>query len=309
MALNVSLAMAAILICLPGADSKAQISSAQRADSLFAAGNHEEAARAYRRAAEQRPDVGRLWFQLGLSHHLQGQYRDAGIAFVRAHRLGFGLPTTSYNLACAYSLQGHADEAFAWLDSAISEGMNNVELVQGDSDLEILRSDPRYGPLLARIRDAASPCEFTERCHDLDFWVGDWDVFGPDERLVGRDIISKVLNGCLIFQQWHSGFGNEGKSMRYWDPASEVWRCTWVDAQGGVTWYEGEFTDGVMEFTGERTSIGGEIVLERASLRPLDDGRVHHLIEHSIDSGKSWFLYFDGYYVRREATAEGGGEQ
>jgi tetratricopeptide (TPR) repeat protein len=53
-----------------------------------------------------------------------------------------------YNLACAHARAGNLDEAFAWLDRAISAGFDDKELIERDDDLDPLRDDPRLTQIL-----------------------------------------------------------------------------------------------------------------------------------------------------------------
>ena len=64
---------------------------------------------------------------------------------------------TNYNVACMYSLLGKTDEAFEYLDRCVARGGMGGDLVaqiEGDSDLDSLRKDKRYDPLLRRAKHA-----------------------------------------------------------------------------------------------------------------------------------------------------------
>jgi predicted esterase len=60
---------------------------------------------------------------------------------------------TNYNVACMYSLLGQKDDAFRYLERAIE--LDNMptpmaQQMEGDSDLDSIRKDPRYAELLKR---------------------------------------------------------------------------------------------------------------------------------------------------------------
>ena len=59
-------------------------------------------------------------------------------------------------------------------------------------------------------------CSESERYSDLDFWVGEWDVFVGDTR-VGRNRIEKVLDGCALIEHWSAAGGGDGKSLFFVD--------------------------------------------------------------------------------------------
>jgi len=61
-------------------------------------------------------------------------------------------PRAWYNLGCSYALVNQADRAFEALFHAVELGYDDVAHMSGDSDLERLRSDPRYAEVVARIR-------------------------------------------------------------------------------------------------------------------------------------------------------------
>ncbi len=58
---------------------------------------------------------------------------------------------TAYNLACAFSLAGEPDSAFAWLFAASDLHYGDMNFYREDEDLTPLRADPRWTELLERI--------------------------------------------------------------------------------------------------------------------------------------------------------------
>ncbi len=57
----------------------------------------------------------------------------------------------AYNGACCHARAGDADRAFALLDRAVAAGLKDVGHVQQDADLESLRADSRWAPMIAKI--------------------------------------------------------------------------------------------------------------------------------------------------------------
>jgi tetratricopeptide (TPR) repeat protein len=55
-----------------------------------------------------------------------------------------------YNLACIHSQQGSVEEAFALLRQALEAGLRAFDQIETDPDLEALRRDPRFEPLLKK---------------------------------------------------------------------------------------------------------------------------------------------------------------
>jgi hypothetical protein len=136
----------------------------------------------------------------------------------------------------------------------------------------------------------------------LDFWIGDWRVF-VGEQQVGTNAIHKVLDGCAITEDWADARGGSGRSLFYVSPVTGQWRQVWVTntalAPGGVKEKRliARYPDGGIRFQGE-IAAGDTVVLDRTTLRPVEDGRVRQTIERSQDGGVTWITGFDAMYVR-----------
>jgi tetratricopeptide (TPR) repeat protein len=63
---------------------------------------------------------------------------------------------TLYNLACFNALLGNRDEALTWLERAVQGGFYAPGKIADDSDLDSLRSDPRYGEIQAQAVELAA---------------------------------------------------------------------------------------------------------------------------------------------------------
>jgi hypothetical protein len=61
----------------------------------------------------------------------------------------------------------------------------------------------------------------------------------------------------------------------------------------------GEMKDGGVRFQGEILHPDGKSHLDRTTLTPMPDGRVHQVIEISRNAGKTWETVFDAEYRRR----------
>lgn len=102
----------------------------------------------YESFVKSEPTNGRAWFNLGWALHHSREHAKAIDAFQQALKLGYHEPTSSYNIACAYAMLNQRDEAFVWLERALQAGFDSHDRLSWDSDLENLRSDPRFKPLL-----------------------------------------------------------------------------------------------------------------------------------------------------------------
>lgn len=147
-----------------------------------------------------------------------------------------------------------------------------------------------------------SACDAAAR-RQFDFWLGDWDVRDATGKLVGRNRITRVQDGCALEEQWSGNGGVTGSSLNAYDAERNRWHQTWVDNTGGLLLLEGGLRDGRMIMAGQAVATPGAMpVMQRIGWQALPDGRVRQLWESSPD-GSVWTVVFDGYYTRRAATA------
>jgi hypothetical protein len=128
----------------------------------------------------------------------------------------------------------------------------------------------------------------------FDFWVGQWNVYGPDDTIVGTNRIEKTVNGCLIVENWKGAKGGAGKSFNYYDTTRKKWRQVWVAAPGSLD-LTGEFGGGVMRYSGETAGLDG-VTQEDLSFTRNPDGTIRQLWRQSPDGGNTWRVVFDGLY-------------
>lgn len=142
------------------------------------------------------------------------------------------------------------------------------------------------------------PCEDDPRHRQLDFWVGEWRVLGADGREPGTSRVRSRHGGCVIEEEWSAARGGgSGVGMSFVDGEDGRWRQLWVGSTGTVVRSEGELRDGAMRFQGRTTEADGTVTLSRATLEPIEGGRVRQLVERSADGGTTWSRYFEGTYV------------
>jgi tetratricopeptide (TPR) repeat protein len=270
----------------------------QTADSLYAQGLWVDAAQAFRALTAADPDNARYWGRYGMSLHQLGLYDEAVMALRRAEELGHH-PITMYNLACALSRNDQPDEALNWLRRAAENGFTNLVAVESDDDLEPLRGHPRWVEVKQAFDRAARPCEFDDRFRQFDFWIGDWNVVNHLGQPAGQSRIERILNSCVLLENWTGLLGMSGKSFNFIDPQTGQWRQTWVDDKGDAHEYAGEFVDGEIRFQRESRARDGHLVLHKLTFFHLAPGHVRQLGEHSDDDGATWVVDYDLHYHRK----------
>lgn len=139
----------------------------------------------------------------------------------------------------------------------------------------------------------------------FDFWVGDWDVFTPDGQLAGTNKVERVLDGCVIAENWSGSKGTDGRSFNVYSALDKKWHQTWVDSQGTLLELTGTFQDGRMVLEGESPAANGNALRNRISWQKMPDGRVRQHWQVSGDGGEKWTDAFIGFYTAKpkpEAT-------
>jgi hypothetical protein len=137
-------------------------------------------------------------------------------------------------------------------------------------------------------------CEASEH-KQFDFWVGEWEVYGPKGNRAGTNSITRAHGGCVILERWTGAGGFSGSSFNIYTPATRRWHQLWVDSAGTLLQLEGEFRDGSMRLEGTGLTPKGPM-FNRITWTPRNDGTLRQVWEISTDQGKTWQASFDGTY-------------
>lgn len=273
-----------------------QASTAERAadaDALFAQGRWDEAVDAFRARVAADADDAVAWHRLGYALHALKRYDEAIEANERAAAFPAQRPASLYNIACARALKGERDAALGALERAVAAGFKDAATIAGDSDLELLRGDRRFVEIVGTIS-----AEAVGRHRELDFWLGDWDVFDPTGQRLGGNAITRGERGFVIQESWTSAAGQTGRSLNFVDPQDGRWKQLWIDDSGNVIRFDGEFRDGAMRFEGPTWNASGQQGRMRCTFTPNADGSVRQRIESRNAAGE-WVVVFDGRYLRK----------
>lgn len=91
---------------------------------------------------------GAYWFNRGFELHQSNRYIEAIEAFSQSIALNHRQATAMYNIACGFALLNDTENAVFWLERSLAVGFDQTDLLRTDSDLDPLRSDPRFKELL-----------------------------------------------------------------------------------------------------------------------------------------------------------------
>jgi Tetratricopeptide repeat len=275
------------------------------ADSLFIAGNWQAAIHAYENRLQSEPNnrPGFQWNRIGQSYFNLKNWKNAIQAYGKAVSYNNN-PTVMYNLACAYARDAQKDSAIAWLGRAANSGFSQFRNMPNDEDLQFVKDDTRFGPIVEQVKKNALPCAFQPESQQFDFWIGRWNVFNPQGQQAGTSVIEQILGECVILENWTDFFGSSGKSFNFYNSADRMWQQTWVDDKGNVTEFiEGAYTDGAMRFQSSRPVISpatGKQAIRRLTFFNIGPAEVRQLGERSDDAGQTWQTEYDFKYIRQE---------
>lgn len=253
---------------------------------------------AHQKTVAADPSNGQAWFGMGAALHRLGREEESGRAFEKAAALQFQAPQALAAAARAYAHKGDAVQAAAWLNRAADAGFRNVAFLDGDPGFAKIRSDAGYQRARARIDLNGHPCMARPEYRQFDFWMGEWDV-QVNGKTIASSRIERILDGCLLQENWMPLAGSEGKSWNYFDATTGRWEQLWMSA-GQLLRLQGGLKDGAMALEGPGATPAGKPVVNRITWTALGEGRVRQLWMQSNDDGRTWTSQFDGVYVPKQ---------
>lgn len=137
-----------------------------------------------------------------------------------------------------------------------------------------------------------------EPFRQFDFWLGQWQVFTPDGKKVGSNVIATDLKQCVLTEHYVTPSGFEGRSVNIYDRQSQRWHQTWVDNTGLLLKLSGGMKEGRMLLTGSGKNAQGQNLLHKISWTPQSNGEVRQHWQVSKDQGENWQTAFDGLYKK-----------
>lgn len=156
------------------------------------------------------------------------------------------------------------------------------------------------------LQAQARPCS-DSTYRQFDFWIGEWEVFGTNNKKAGDSRITLVLDSCIILEEWTSASVNKGiryagKSYNTYNAARKRWQQYWVDNAGGVTeYFYGRYEPGKMILeTANEKQPDGSVKIQKMTFYHLSPDKVRQHGENSTDNGKTWKTDFDLEYKRKK---------
>ena len=147
----------------------------------------------------------------------------------------------------------------------------------------------------------SSACSAPEY-RQFDFWVGDWDAYDFDkpDKVVAHLRVDRILDGCVLREDYQGTDGHEGQSFTIYDATRKVWHQTWVTNSARLLTIEGNFQNGEMVLSGSDRTADGTARHVRGTWKAVSNG-VRETAVTSTDGGKTWNPWFD--IVFRSSTS------
>ena len=302
-----------VLVCLWLAVSlpawaQAAGNTALDANAAYMAKDWPKAEQLYQSLAQSQADNSRNWYRLGICLHQTGKNDKAIEAFQKAKTLGAAAQNVEFGLAEVFASTGDKDSALQHLAEAVKQGYALPDQMTTDSDLQSVRTDPRFVPLLEQARHNEKPCASTPENRQFDFWEGDWDVVTtPDGVAAGTSHIERVIGDCVIWENWSSlGSSYTGKSYNTYNSDLKRWEQFWVDNVGGMVHFYGHLTDGTMNFFTDEipqpdgTKVQRHLQFFNQGPDKVRPDKVRQFSQMSSDGGKTWTTEYDFTYNRKK---------
>jgi hypothetical protein len=148
----------------------------------------------------------------------------------------------------------------------------------------------------AKIQQAPS-CKDRPEFRQLDFWLGDWEVFNKDQKLSDTRV-EHILNGCALAETWQPvEAGHAGRGLSTYDPLTQKWEYFWVADNAYMSHWTGVLIGNEMRFDAEQIK-DGVTKLRHWSLIRMPNGSVRELSVGSSDGGKTWVTEYDFMWRR-----------
>ena len=153
----------------------------------------------------------------------------------------------------------------------------------------------------AHAQSASQPCE-SPAAHQLDFWVGEWDLTYASEGQTAhsRNTISKILGGCAILEEFEGapGIALAGRSVSMFDSRAGRWKQVWVDNTGAWLDFEGALEDGRMVFS-RQAERDGKRFAQRMVFDDVTRESLTWRWQRSDDGARTWKTLWEIAYRRR----------
>lgn len=166
-------------------------------------------------------------------------------------------------------------------------------LLPGLACAAVFAAASSHGTGIEGAAKPAAPCG-SALFRQFDFFAGDWDTYdvGSPSKVVARNKVTIILDGCAVQEDYQQSDGMHGESFSAYDVTRGMWHQTWVTNHGKLLLLDGRLAGDRMVLTATETAADGSTSLQRVIWFPQGTA-VRETAERSTDGGKTWKPVFD----------------
>lgn len=144
------------------------------------------------------------------------------------------------------------------------------------------------------------PCSSPEYAQ-FNFWVGNWDVYNTDNKLIGRNHVKQVPNACAIQENWSSETSkSQGTSYNYYNKTDNTWNQLWIDNTGFSLNLKGHYKDNVMTLKSELIKSEKGNFYNQITWTKNSDGSVTQVWDYLDENHQKLKEVFRGIYKKHK---------
>jgi hypothetical protein len=156
-----------------------------------------------------------------------------------------------------------------------------------------------FSAQILQAQTQKAPCD-TPKHNEFNFWVGNWNVYDTQGKLIGTNNILKMQRNCVMQENWESKTSaNKGTSYNYVNLVDNTWNQLWVDNNGFSLELKGNLKNGSMVLKSELVKNQQGEYYNRVTWTPNKDGSITQLWEILSTEGKVIQEAFRGIYKKK----------
>lgn len=144
------------------------------------------------------------------------------------------------------------------------------------------------------------PCTAKEYSQ-FNFWLGNWEVYNTDGKLIGTNNVVNIPNACGIQENWASKTSpSQGTSYNYYNQNDNSWNQLWIDNSGFSLELKGAFKNNQMILKSPVINSKKGNYYNVVTWTKNDDGSVTQVWDYMSEEHKKIKEVFRGIYKKKE---------
>lgn len=154
--------------------------------------------------------------------------------------------------------------------------------------------------LLSFSAQSQTACD-SDASQQLDFLIGDWELFSKDGEMIGENSIKLIFGTCTMEENFKGADGLKTHSTFSYDSDSKRWKQNWSDDFGNTLNFSGTFKSNKLSLKATSTNGKGKKVYHRIIYKKQSNGSVSQIWQKSSNQ-KEWKTTYSGTYKRKKAV-------